>query len=280
MDQKTANEMLVPVTKSAALRYILETVEHGYYHYCFNVLAPEKVLRFAAKMESYDVLATRGARAYAKEKGRASARLVLFPLDDARRGQAPGEISEDTQLQTYRPLGLWVYYLLATDGTGVVHEKERLRDARVEPRLPWQRYYPGRGGLQPQYDLVARPVRTRDQRTIYRWTWRMSPFMFGLMAGWVNDGATRVRSSSEKNPAYLLQALDGLRKLPGFKGVREQARHIVLGADIPKMGGLDTHIGGYTDKAQPVFLPGRTLGAMLATAPVAAAAVPTVVKSS
>ena len=284
MDVKTAEQLLVPMTKSAAMRYILECVEHGYHHYHYGVLPAEKVLGFAVKMEKYNVLATRSAREYAKKKNRASVRLVMFPLDDQRDNMPAAKLAlEDQALPTYRPRGMWAYYLLGTDGTGAFHEHERLRDARAEPRLRWQRYYVAHAGLQPQYELVARPVRTR-KGTEYHWTWRMSPFLYDMMTAWTKRAAGRVRSSKEKDPAYLVSVLDALRSMPGFKLVREQARHIILNADIPKSAGLNTQIGGFTDKSQLVFQAGRTLGAMLAaqlaTAPVAAAAVPAAVKSS
>jgi len=274
MTTKTAAEMLIPATKSAAMRYLLECVEHGYHHYNYGLLPAEKVLGFAGKMlEKYDVLATRSAREYAKKKNRASVRLVLFPLDDQRDNLPAAKLAaEDRTLPTYRPRGMWAYYLLGTDGTGVFHEQEKLRDARKEPRLPWQRYY-AEHALQPQYDLVSRPVRTRTGLE-YHWTWKMSPFLYDLMTTWTNKAAGRARSSEEKDPAYLIAVLNGLRSQPGFKLVREQARSIILAADIPKTAGVDTHIGGYTDKSQTVFHPDRTLGSLLAAAPVAPAAVP------
>lgn len=265
MNAKTADEILVPTTKSAAMRYMLEAVEHGYHHYHFGVLPSEKVLSVATRLaEKYNVLATRSAREYAKKKNRACARLVLFPLDDQRDNYDPAKVAtEDRTLRSYRPRGSWVYYLLATDGTGPVHEQEKLRDAREEPRLQWQRYYLTQAGLQPQYELVARPVRSRNG-TAYHWTWRMSSFLYDLMDGWTKKAAGRVRSSKEKHPHYLIAALDALRSQPGFRLVREQARRIIINADIPKDAEVDTHIGGYTDKSQQVFLPGRTLGALLA----------------
>ena len=104
---------LVPRTKTALLRYVLECVSNGYHLYTHGCVAAKKVQGLVEKMrELYGIGATRGQRAYAREKGRANARLVVSPLEESK------------------PQGDWVFYLLVTDGVGLVHERESLRDAR------------------------------------------------------------------------------------------------------------------------------------------------------
>lgn len=241
-----AELMLVPVTKAAALRYVLECVEHGYHHYTLGRIPCSKVDAFVTKMVTrYATDATRGARAWARQKDKACARLVLYPLTDQS--------------------GDWQFFLLATDGAGLVHEQQSLMDARKpDERLQWHEQYKD-GSVRPQYELVGRPVRARTGST-HRWTWRMSDSCFTTMKNWIEVGAQRVRSSQDKDPARLVAAIDALRKMPGFRGVREQKRQLILEADIPKNYSpmlMNTEIGGYVDKQLAVFNKNRTMTRLL-----------------
>jgi hypothetical protein len=240
-----AQQILVPKSQAAALRYILECVENGYHHHTRGRLPAHKAATFAQKMaDAYPVLATRGARAYAKEKGRASVRFVIFPaLDD--------------------PMDLH-YYILATDGTGPVHHQERLYDARQPTgRVQcWRRY---EDGYAPLYELVGRPVNARSGPT-HRWTWVMSDSLYGRVAAWLEKAAGRARSSHEKKPDYLYKAIEAVRNMPGFHGIRQQKRALIRALDVPKELAVAMRLGdlgGYVDKSLPVFDNARTLAAVL-----------------
>lgn len=241
-----AQQTLVPITKAAALRYVLECVENGYHHHTHGRVPAEKVESFVARMSSnYSVHATRGARAWARKKGLASTRLVMYPLTDES--------------------GDWLFFMVATDGVGPVHDEQSLGDARKPgERVQWCEQYKD-GSVRPQYELVGRPVRSRTGST-HRWTWAMTPACFAVMKDWIDVGAQRVRSSGDKDPTRLVAAVDALRKMPGFRGVREQKRRLILEADIPQAYSpalTAPEIGGYVDKHLMVFDKTRTVATLL-----------------
>ena len=242
----------VPATNTAAIRYLMECVVAGYIFFTAGRLAAAKVPVFCAKMhERYSVLASRNARAWARQKGRANARLVLVPADDGK------------------PAGEWLFWLLATAGTGPVHESETLSDARSpDTRIGWPKNY-GRDGLQdwhPMYTLSARPVHSVKRGVIHRLTWTMSPRFYEQMQAWVQRAAGRARSSTGKDTTHLQKAVEALRRLPGFKSVREQKRQMLREANLPHdvweaLALRD--IGPYVDKHLPVFRPGDTVASRL-----------------
>ncbi len=240
-----ADQILVPTSQAAALRYLLECDDHGHCHYARGSLSASKAAGFAEKMAGlYPILASRGARQWAKSKGNANVRLVIFPtLEDPT---------------------MFHYYLLVTDGTGEIHEREQLTDARSPAgRLQFWKLYSK--GYAPAYELVARPVKGHKGVT-HRWTWVMSEFLFAKMADWLAKGAARARSSRAKKADYLYKAIQGLRAMPGFNGIRLQKRQLVQSTDMPpefvEAAQLD-RLGGYVDKALTVFSPERTLSAVL-----------------
>lgn len=242
----------VPATKTAAMRYVLECVAMGYFFFIAGRIPAAKVPAFVGKMaERYNVLASRNARAWSREKGRANSRLVLAPAEEGNPG------------------GVWLYWLLATAGTGLVHEQEPVADARnPETRIAWPKAYDknGVGDWHPMYILSARPVRSAKRGDIHRLTWIMSARFCEQMRRWIHTGAGRARSSAGKDTRYLQQAVDALRHLPGFKGVREQKRQLLREADLPHAvwdALALKNIGPYIDKHLAVFRAGDTVASRL-----------------
>lgn len=237
------SELLVPVTKSAAMRYIAETVGYGYYLHQSGAIPASKVLGVIEKMESkYRVLASRGTRDNDRLRGRSCSRLVVFP-------------------QTEELGGLWLYWLLGTEGEGVFTTENGVLDARQPgQRLRWE----------DQYELVARPVCRRGSGQVhYVWTWVFTEHMRGRWDRAFKRAAGRVRSSQEKKPSYLISLVENLRKVPGFHGLNKQKLAILKTADIPKAyhDELDLgRLGTVVNKALPVFDPKRTVGTLLAEA--------------
>jgi hypothetical protein len=111
----------IAVSKRAAMRVILETVQRGSRHWSTGTVPPEKALRFAAKMaERYRADANQAQRAYAKSKGQANTSLLMFPKDN----------------------GVLRWWLLATTGEGTVHTQERLSDSHDKRTLlTWGEQY-------------------------------------------------------------------------------------------------------------------------------------------
>lgn len=237
MSEPASRDLSVPVTKTAALRYLAESVGHGYLLFQHGEVSLPKAIALVEKLDDlYGILATRGVRDHARSKARSCARLIMFPKD--------GDSST------------MLFWLLATEGSGALPLAGNTRDARLpDTRLSWG----------DQYELVSRPVRRRTGELHYIWTWVLTESSY---AGWqerLKTAAGRVRSSKERKPDYLVQQVDFLRKMPGFHGVNRQKRALILGADIP----ADFHaslklraLGGVVDKKLAVFSEGRTVRAL------------------
>jgi hypothetical protein len=94
-----ATDLPVALTKSAAMRYIAETVGHGYFLFQSGSVPAVKLLRLIEKFDrEYRVLATRGMRDNDRIRGRSCARLIVFP-----KVSFPVEKFE----------GEWIFWLLA-----------------------------------------------------------------------------------------------------------------------------------------------------------------------
>lgn len=92
----------IPKSKRATMRILLETVERGSRHWIGGTIPSAKAEQFAHKMaQRYHTDASQATRARRKQKGEANTTLILYPENDS----------------TLR------YWLLATQGRGVVHEQ-------------------------------------------------------------------------------------------------------------------------------------------------------------
>lgn len=232
-------DLLVPVTKAAAMRYLAESVGYGYCLYQTGEISAEKAVSFLDKMDrQYQVLASRGVRDYARQRGRSCARLVMYPKDDAAEA--------------------WFFWLLATPGDGPLPRQENTRDAR-DPgtRLQWV----------SQYELVGRPVRRRKSGELHHvWTWAMQEGTYRKWAERLKKAAGRVRSSVERKPDFLIQQVELLRKVPGFHVITRQKRELVRGADVPRDWYRELqldNLGTTVDKKLALFEPGRTVRSLL-----------------
>jgi hypothetical protein len=233
--QPEQRDLAVPVTKAAAMRYIAEAVGHGHSLYQAGELPATKAQAFVEKMDlQYGVLATRGARDYARQKGRSCARLIMYPADDL------GET--------------WLFWLLASPGDGPLPGQGNTLDARIpQTRLTWG----------SQYELVGRPVRRRQSGELHHvWTWAMTDTTYRKWSERLRKAAGRVRSSVERKPDYLLQQLELLRKVPGFHAINRQKRELIRAADIPRewQEHLELgYLGTVVDKKLQMFAAGRTV---------------------
>ena len=179
----------IPISKRAAMRVILETVQRGNRYWSTGTVTPEKALRFAAKMaERYRADANQAQRAYAKSKGHANTTLVMYPEDN----------------------GVLRWWLLATTGEGAVHTQESLSDTHDKRTLlTWGE----------QYELVhdQRPKSHGGGRV---WTWRLAPQRYAELEAAMRDLAASPGAHSRTDDlAALVQAV---MRMPGFHGVRQQ----------------------------------------------------------
>jgi hypothetical protein len=239
--QSTQRDLAVPVTKSAAMRYLAEQVGHGYVLFQHGEVSSAGAVSLLEKFDDrHGVLASRGARDHARSRGRSCARLVVFPKDND-------------------PETLY-FWLLATEGDGPLPTAGNAQDARdPNTRLTWS----------DQYELVARPVRRRSGVLHHVWTW---VFTKASYAGWqerLKKAAGRVRSSRDRKPDCLIEQVEFLRKVAGFQGINRQKRELVLGADIPAAFHASLNLrtlGSVVDKKLSVFVEGRTLRTLTAPA--------------
>lgn len=193
----------IPISKRAAMRVLLETVQRGSRCWLTGSITPEKAQRFADKMaQRYQADANQAQRAYAKSKGRANTTLLMYP-EHAERIH---------------------WWLLATSGKGAVHEQEALRDAyATRSPLSWD----------AQYELVHQQ-RTRSQGGGRVWTWRLCAQRHAEMIAAMRDlaAASGAPGSRTDDLANLVQAV---MRMPGFHGIREQQKTLLeVGREIWK----------------------------------------------
>lgn len=180
----------IPVSKRAAMRIILETVQRGSFFWAMGHVTAEKALKFADKMaELYRTDANQAQRAYAKSKGRANSTLLMYPEDETT-------------------LNWW---LLVTPGEGLVHAREKLQDAHDKrQRLRWL----------GQYELVHQQ-HTKSQGGGRHWTWQLTAQRYAELEASIQQLAASHGRAQERHDDLdtLVQAM---MRLPGFHGVRQQ----------------------------------------------------------
>ena len=240
---KKAIALRVAVTKTAAMRYLAETVGHGYFLFQDGVVSADKLLQLIEKFDrQYRVLATRGVRDNDRLRGRSCARLILFPKVSFPFEKVDGD---------------WLFWVLSTEGTGPFPQEKNTCDTRNrETRLTWER----------QYALVSRPVRRRSGELDHVWTWVMQDEHLTRWKRVFAKAAGRVRSSREKKPAFLKMLVASLRHAPGFHGINRQKKALITGANIPAQISIDLdlrYLGSVVNKSLPVFVPERTALTML-----------------
>ncbi len=179
----------IPMSKRAAMRVLLETVQRGCRFWCAGRVHPEKALGFAEKMAKlYQADASAAQRAYAKRLGRANTTVLMFP-----------ENAESI---------LW--WLLVTPGDGLVFEREKLQDAHEKrSRLTWQ----------DQYELVHEQ-RPRNQGGGRHWTWRLTSQRYAQLDAAMRELAAAHGGQDRRDDLDAL--VQALMRMPGFHGVRAQ----------------------------------------------------------
>lgn len=171
--------LLIPRNTSALLQSLSDRLNRGYTFWTSGVIQTLKANDLCRKFhERYYVLAPRHKRAYHHKLGRANSYFVMYP-------QVGGDSMD------------WV--LMATRGTGAIHEHESLHDhhSGAHPdRLHWR-----------HYEVVTRN---------HRMTWR-------LRRSVVDEWEKKVIAAArKKNLTDLEQTVKILCHFPLFAGVREQ----------------------------------------------------------
>jgi len=166
--------------KTDAMKKIQHLVSHGYLHYTTGVVPFKKAFPLSLKFtDRYEINRTSQQRWRAKAKQKSNADLVLLV--------ARNEI---------------VFWLLATEGEGLIHELENLKDVRIKrERIE----YTG-------YELVKVPKKESKPA----WTWRMTSENFEAWQERIKTAVVRF------NDDLVRQALHSLKATPKFSGSRQQ----------------------------------------------------------
>lgn len=178
--------------KTDLMRRLQHLVSHGYTGWIAGDITPAKVEGFALKCaDRYHTQRNDNQRYRAKKRQEANAHLVMW--QDQKTKNAPV---------------LW--WLLATPGTGLVHELEKLADVRKQ-RI-----------TLTGYELVMTNRKRRekdspDKKLKPGWTWRMEQETFD---GWKERVKDVVRHNQD---GQIRQALYSLGGVPGFRECRAQA---------------------------------------------------------
>jgi len=182
----------VIVHKSVLMQRLLDSVVRGHYLHTSGIVPVSRAQRLVDKFaDRYGIHKTMNQRAYAKRHGHANARLFLY----ARSGE--------TALQ---------WWLLATPGTGAVHELERLGNAH-ENRQRLQ--------IENEYELVRR-TRPSKHGGGQVWSWRMTRETY---RNWRNTIREDCRAP---DTGRITQTLGTLYRAPGFSGIRHQIGNLVV----------------------------------------------------
>lgn len=177
----------IHIYKTNLMQRLLDAVTRGYLYHTSGKVPLAKAQRFAEKFACrYGIDRNANQRAYAKQKGRANARLYLLGYEDS------------TDLD---------WWLLVTPGEGLVHGEERLHlatDRRQRIRI------------KDDYELVQ-ITRRKNCGGGQGWTWRMTRRCY---TSWRHRIMQACRTSSTRAMTASLQSLN---RVPGFSGIRQQA---------------------------------------------------------
>lgn len=180
----------IPSSKAACLRILLETVERGSRHWTGGTVHVDKALQLADKFALlYGADARPAQRSAARSRYRAASQVFFWP-------DSPSTLC---------------WWLLASDGDGVVHEREKLRNAwAAGERLPF--------GTEMR---LVRRQRPREQGGSKRWTWVLSPEAYERHLEAIKT-LSRSHGPDSRVGERLDRLVHALRALPGFAGIREQ----------------------------------------------------------
>ena len=174
--------------KTDLMKSIIRLVGGGYYYQFTQGEVPIKkaqalTLKFS---DRYQTNLTAQQRYRRKKKKQANSFLLMCPDHE-------------------RPIFHW--FLLVTEGEGLVHQMESLQDVRA--KKSHQRLH------LTGYELVKTPRKGKNAKPL--WTWRMSNENF---EAWQERLRSVIRGKRDEG---LRQAWYSLRRVPGFSECRKQA---------------------------------------------------------
>lgn len=176
----------IPSSKAATMSYLQMLVSTGYRHWVRGEMHFSKADAFSNRLSKlYNLDATQSQRATLKAKGIATARLVMYAHDH-----------DKTKIQ---------FWLLATPGKGLIHEREPLSDALTTP-LTWR----------DQYHLTKIQRESKNGGKI-TWSWVMQNQYF-------KDQLSMTKSAADSGAAALEKYFSRISHMPMFSGIRDQVK--------------------------------------------------------
>jgi hypothetical protein len=180
--------------KAAAMQRVQDLVRRGYPRWVAGVVPREKIARLEAKFAArYATAADRNERRRRRRHGAGNAFLVVY-------------------LPPRQPYAVW--WLLVDEAHPAQHY-EALQDAR-QVRITMPNPYWCPEVWQADYELV---------RLDNRWTWRLVEARRDEWAKRIRDAVSR--SDRETRNRLVRQAIYSMRKMPGFRGVRDDVRALI-----------------------------------------------------
>ena len=176
----------IPSSKAAAMSYLQMMVATGYRFWFRGEMHYSKAQAFAAKLQTlYNTEATQSQRSTLKSKGIAATSLVMYPHDH-----------DKTKI---------MFWLLATPGKGLIHEREPLSDALKTP-LTWR----------DQYHLtkIQRDTKSGGKITC---SWQMQSKYF-------KDQLSMTKSAADSGAGALKDYFGRISHMPLFSGIRDQVK--------------------------------------------------------
>lgn len=209
-----AYDPFVYLYKSVFLQRIADYVRSGHVHWTSGEVSLGRAGAMTKKFDRlYGVGRTRHQRAWARQKGEASA-VLLFYRRPGRSSDSPSP-SPDGERQTTdeacrtaeTPEPMLVWMLLVTDGEHLAPRLERLRHAS-DPA--------GRVRVD-EMELVTLP---RAGQAKPAWTWRLTE---DAVQGW----RATIIDCARRQPWRLGFEVQQLARLPGFAGCRAQVKKLM-----------------------------------------------------
>ena len=107
--------------KTTTMQRIQNCVSLKYYLYTRGQCPPEKILNLVDKFDNlYNINLTKDQRYYRNKKGQSVCRLFIYQ---------------------HHKENYFIWWLLVTEGTGIIHDREHLKDTRRKhERLKWNLY--------------------------------------------------------------------------------------------------------------------------------------------
>ena len=195
--------------KTQAMRRLTNLAGQGYVYHTCGVVLLEKAERLHQRFaELYGTQISDDQRYRAFKKGRCKAQSIMYYC------------ASDQVVR---------WWLVCTDGSGVIRERESLGDARDKHHrltFPAPDKYYSENSAPPKYEMVRHHA--RDQKTgntKARWTWQYHRDSYNNLFNCLAEEVAGVRyiDGNFRRDKLLVSMLNSLQRTPGFHESRRQA---------------------------------------------------------